>query len=259
MVSVSDPADILAARDIAVVRADNPSPYTLEGTNTWLVGRDPCWIVDPGPDLAAHVEAVVLEARARGGVGGIALTHGHLDHAGAVAPLRERTGAPAPASRGDGDVLGPLTVVATGGHAPDHVVFVAGDVAFTGDAVLGRGSVFVAPGPGSLSGYLDALARLRDLGLVLLCPGHGPPITDPTDRLDGYVEHRLERERALAAALDDGLRSVDDLLDRVWGDAPPGLRMAATITLASHLGKLDEEGRLPDGVEEPVLPTLPTV
>jgi glyoxylase-like metal-dependent hydrolase (beta-lactamase superfamily II) len=156
-------------------------------------------------------------------------------------------------------VLGPLTVVATGGHAPDHVVFVAGDVAFTGDAVLGRGSVFVAPGPGSLRGYLDALVRLRDLGLVLLCPGHGPPITDPTERLDGYVSHRLERERALVAALDVGLRGVDDLLDRVWADAPPGLRTAATITLASHLGKLDEEGRLPDGVEEPVLPTLPTV
>jgi len=149
--------------------------------------------------------------------------------------------------------------VATGGHAPDHVVFVAGDVAFTGDAVLGRGSVFVAPGPGSLRGYLDALGRLRDLGLVLLCPGHGPPITDPTERVDGYVAHRLERERALVAALDDGLRSVDDLLDRVWADAPTGLRTAATITLASHLGKLDEEGRLPDGVEEPVLPTLPTV
>jgi glyoxylase-like metal-dependent hydrolase (beta-lactamase superfamily II) len=254
-----DPADILAARDIAVVRADNPSPYTLEGTNTWFVGRDPCWIVDPGPDLTAHVDAVVLEARSRGGVGGIVLTHGHLDHAGAVPPLRERTGAPAPATRADGDALGPLTVVATGGHAPDHVVFVAGDVAFTGDAVLGRGSVFVAPGPGSLRGYLDALVRLRDLGLVLLCPGHGPPITDPTERLNGYVSHRLDRERALVAALDDGLRSVDELLDRVWSDAPPGLRMAATITLASHLGKLDEEGRLPDGVEEPVLPTLPTV
>jgi glyoxylase-like metal-dependent hydrolase (beta-lactamase superfamily II) len=254
-----DPADILAARDIAVVRADNPSPYTLEGTNTWLVGRDPCWIVDPGPDLPEHVEAVAREARARGGVGGIALTHGHLDHAGAVGPLREQTGAPAPATRADGDALGPLTVVTTGGHVPEHVVFVAADVAFTGDAVLGRGSVFVAPGPGSLRGYLDALERLRDLGLVLLCPGHGPPITDPTERLDGYVSHRLAREQALVAALDDGLRSVDDLLDRVWADAPAGLRTAATITLASHLGKLEEEGRLPDGVEEPVLPTLPTV
>lgn len=249
-----DPGQILAERDIALLRADNPSPYTLEGTNTWIVGRDPCWVVDPGPDLPEHVAAIRRETAARGGLGGIALTHGHLDHAGAVAAL---TVAAAP--RADGDRLGPLLTIATGGHAPDHVVFVAGDVAFTGDAVLGRGSVFVAPGPGSLRGYLDALRRLRELGLVLLCPGHGPPIADPAERLAGYIAHRLDRERALVGALDDGLRGVDELLDRVWADAPPQLRTAATITLAAHLGKLEEEGRLPERVERPVLPTLPTI
>jgi glyoxylase-like metal-dependent hydrolase (beta-lactamase superfamily II) len=254
-----DENDLLARHDVAVVRADNPSPYTLEGTNTWLVGRDPCWVVDPGPDLAAHADAVAAAARERGGVGGIALTHAHLDHAGGVDALRARTGAPAPATRRDGDVLGPLRVVATGGHAPDHVAFVAGRLAFTGDAVLGRGSVFVAPGPGSLGGYLDALNRLRGIGLEALCPGHGPLVTDPDARLRSYVEHRLERENALLAALGDGLRGVDELLDRVWADAPRELRMAATITLAAHLGKLEEEGRLPAGVERPVLPTLPTV
>ncbi|MEA2178981.1 MAG: hypothetical protein QOG77_2278 [Solirubrobacteraceae bacterium] len=256
---MSGPDDLLARHDVGLVRADNPTPYTLEGTNTWLVGRDPCWVVDPGPDIAAHADAVAAAARERGGVGGIALTHGHLDHAGGVEQLRERTGAPAPAPRRDGDVLGPLQVLATGGHAPDHVVFVAGPVAFTGDAVLGRGSVFVAPGEGSLSGYLAALEHLRDLRLELLCPGHGPPVTDPDKRLGSYVEHRLERERALLAALGDGLRGVDELLDRVWHDAPPQLRTAATITLAAHLGKLEEEGRLPAGIERPVLPTLPTV
>jgi glyoxylase-like metal-dependent hydrolase (beta-lactamase superfamily II) len=244
--------DPLARHDIALVRADNPSPYTLEGTNTWLVGRDPCWVVDPGPDLPPHADAVAREAASRGGVGGIALTHGHLDHAGGVALLRERTGAPAPAPRRDGDVLGPLRVLATGGHAPDHVAFVCGRVAFTGDAVLGRGSVFVAPGPGALRDYLAALDRLRALGLDLLCPGHGPLVTEPEERLAGYVEHRTARERALLAALDDGLRGVDELLDRVWHDAPAALRTAATITLAAHLGKLEEEGRLPDGVERPV-------
>jgi glyoxylase-like metal-dependent hydrolase (beta-lactamase superfamily II) len=256
---VSGPGELLARFDVGLVRADNPTPYTLEGTNTWLVGRDPCWVVDPGPDLVAHADAVAEAAAERGGVGGIALTHGHLDHAGAIALLRERTGAPVPAPRRDGDLLGPLRVLATGGHAPDHVVFVAGPVAFTGDAVLGRGSVFVAPGEGSLSGYLAALERLRDLDLALLCPGHGPLVSDPSERLGRYISHRLERERALVAALDDGLRGVDELLDSVWHDAPPQLRMAATITLAAHLGKLEEEGRLPDGVERPVLPRLPTV
>jgi glyoxylase-like metal-dependent hydrolase (beta-lactamase superfamily II) len=251
--------ELLARHDIGLVRADNPSPYTLEGTNTWLVGREPCWVVDPGPADPAHADAVAAAATARGGVGGIALTHGHLDHAGGVALLRERTGAPEPAQRRDGDALGPLRVLRTGGHAPDHVVFVAGSVAFPGDAVLGRGSVFVAPGAGSLRGYLGALERLRASRLELLCPGHGPLVTDPAERLTAYVEHRLARERALIAALDDGLRGVDELLDRVWADAPPQLRTAAAITLAAHLGKLEEEGRLPQGVQWPSLPVLPTV
>jgi glyoxylase-like metal-dependent hydrolase (beta-lactamase superfamily II) len=249
--------DLLGRHDIGLVRADNPSPYTLEGTNTWLVGRNPCWVVDPGPDLPAHADALAAAAGARGGVGGIVLTHGHLDHAGGVELLRERTGAPAP--RRDATALGPLRALATGGHAPDHVVYVAGRVAFTGDAVLGRGSVFVAPGPGALRGYLAALEELRAMDLELLCPGHGPVIADPADRLAAYVEHRLARERALVAALDEGLRGVDEILDRVWADAPAALRTAATITLAAHLGKLEEEGRLPDGVERPVLPSLPTV
>ena len=85
--------DALAAHDVALVRADNPGPFTLEGTNTWLVGRDPCWVVDPGPEDAAHVRAVLGAAAARGGVAGIALTHDHVDHAGALEAVREGAGA----------------------------------------------------------------------------------------------------------------------------------------------------------------------
>ena len=238
----------LEGHGVALVRAGNPGPFTLSGTNTWLVGRDPCWIVDPGPALPEHVEAVLAEAERRGGAGGIALTHDHADHAEAVAVVRERTGAPFAAARGeadvllaDGDVFGPLRVVATPGHAPDHLAFVAGEVGFTGDAVLGEGSVFVV---GQLGAYLAALGRLREGGLALLCPGHGPVIEDPAAKLDGYVAHRLDRERRLLEALADGVRSNDDLLDRVWDDAPPALRPAAEVTLRAPLEKLADEGRL---------------
>src|SRR4051794_33803849 len=162
-----------ADHDIALVRADNPSPFTLEGTNTWVVGRDPAWVVDPGPLLDAHVAAVVEEVMARGGLEGIVLTHDHADHAEAAQELRLRAAeawkrkrygddargranlVPLFAARGevdvvlhDGDPAGPFTAVATPGHAPDHLAYVLGDAAFTGDAVLGRGSVFVAPGQG---------------------------------------------------------------------------------------------------------------
>ena len=241
----------LDAYDIALVRADNPGPFTLTGTNTYVVGRDPAWIVDPGPELGEHIDAVVAEADARGGAAGIVLTHDHHDHADGVRAVAARTGAELAAGLRDGDHAGPFLVVETPGHAPDHLVYVAGPVAFTGDAVLGEGSVFVI---GRMAAYLDALRRLRAMELAVLAPGHGPVITDPEAKLDEYVAHRLDRERRLVAALDDGLRSVDDLLDRVWDDAPAALRLAAAVTLGAHLDKLAAEGRLPVGVERPRLP-----
>jgi len=251
----------LATHDIALVQADNPGPFTLQGTNTWLVGRDPCWVVDPGPALSEHIDRLLRDIADRGGVGGIAVTHDHADHADAVAALRAATGGPPVAAArlqadvrlGDGDEFGPLRAVATPGHAPDHLAFVAGRACFTGDAVLGHGSVFVAPDPGALRGYLEALERLRALDLALLCPGHGPLVLDPAAKLDEYLAHRRDRERRLIAALDDGLRTVDELLDRVWADAPAVLRPAAAFTLAAHLDKLDDDGALPGEVERPQL------
>lgn len=240
----------LADLDVALVRADNPGPYTLSGTNTWVVGRDPAWVVDPGPALPGHVEAVAAEVEARGGAGGIAITHDHEDHVEGVPALRERLGGPpvgamrypADVALDDGDAFGPLRAVAIPGHAPDHLAFVAGEACCTGDAVLGEGSVFVA---GALAGYLAALERLRELPLRAICPGHGPPVWTPREKLEEYLAHRRERERRLIAALAAGLREDDELLDAVWDDAPPALRGAAAVTLGAHLEKLREEGRLP--------------
>ena len=109
----------------------------------------------------------------------------------------------------------------------------------------GTGSVFIAPGEGSLSAYLDSLRRLRELDLSVLCPGHGPYVRDPAAKLDEYIAHRLDRERRLVEALESGLRGRDELLDAVWSEAPAELRPAAALTLAAHLEKLSEEGRLP--------------
>lgn len=255
--------DPLATADIALVRADNPGPFTLEGTNSWLLGRDPCWVVDPGPALEPHLDRLAADAAARGGVAGIAITHGHADHTGGVAGLLARVGdvpvaamtwEGATVALADGDAFGPLCAIATPGHAPDHLAFLAGGVLFTGDAVLGHGSVYVAPDPGALRGYLAALDRLLALDLDVICPGHGPLVTEPHAKLAEYRDHRLDRERRLVAALDDGLRSSDALLDRVWSDVPSVLRPAAAVTLAAHLGKLDEEGRLPGDVDRGVPP-----
>jgi len=260
--------DPLAAHDVGLVRADNPGPFSLTGTNSWIVGRDPAWVVDPGPALPAHLDAVTAEVQARGGLGGIALTHDHPDHAEGIPALRERfggAGAPVAAERGavelplrDGDRAGPLRALATPGHAPDHLAYVLDDaVAFTGDAVLGFGSVFLSPDPHALADYLAGLERLRALPLQLICPGHGPLVTDPAAKLDEYVAHRRERERLVVAALDDGRRSTDELLDAAWPEIPDVLRPAAQVTLAAHLDKLADEGRLPYGVQRPRWPVSP--
>lgn len=252
---------------VTLIRADNPGPKTLEGTNTWVVavgGR--AWVVDPGPDLDAHLDAVAAAVTDRGGLAGIALTHRHGDHADGVGGLLQRTGAAPVLSRSgwlpsdvpqgsravavdDGDVHGPFRVLATPGHARDHVVYLHDGVGFVGDTVLGRGSVLLVPHEGALEGYLRALGRLRDERLRTLLPGHGPVIDDPRAKLDEYVAHRLDRERRLVDALDGGARSVDELLDAVWDDAPGVLRLAAAVTLQAHLDKLDGEGRLPADVE----------
>jgi glyoxylase-like metal-dependent hydrolase (beta-lactamase superfamily II) len=251
-------AQLLAAHGIVRVRADNPGPFTLSGTNTWIVGSDPAYVIDPGPALAPHLDAIAAALGDRGGLGGIALTHGHADHSEAVGALRARFPAPLAAAAGDPDVVlrdgdrfGPLSVFATPGHAPDHVAFVAATACFSGDAVLGEGSVFIAPDPGALIDYLAGLRRLRELRLDVLCPGHGPPVWDPAAKLDAYVAHRLDRERRLVDALGRGLRTTDELLDAAWSDAPAALRPAAAVTLAAHLDKLEEERRLPSGVQRP--------
>jgi glyoxylase-like metal-dependent hydrolase (beta-lactamase superfamily II) len=231
------PAD-LDAYGVALVRAANPGPFTLSGSNTWVLGRDPAWVVDPGPDMPSHLDAVAGVVAARGGAGGIAITHGHDDHAGGLGGLLRRVGG-APVTRGES--LGPFEGLPLPGHTDDHVVFVAGPVAFTGDAVLGEGSVFVQS---RLGEYLDGLRRLRERELEVLCPGHGSPVWEPRERLDAYVAHRLDRERRLVAALERGLRDEDELLDAVWDDAPPALRGAAAVTLRAHLEKLRAEGRL---------------
>jgi glyoxylase-like metal-dependent hydrolase (beta-lactamase superfamily II) len=243
--------------EIVGVRAANPGPFTLTGTNSWIVGREPAWLVDPGPALDDHVAAVVQVLKRRGGLAGIALTHDHADHAQATGAVRERFPDASVAAAGgtvdvvlaDGSVFGPLQAMATPGHAPDHLTFVVGTAALTGDAVLGEGSVFISPDPGALAGYLKGLVRLRRRDLDVLCPGHGPVVHDPTSKLDEYINHRLERERRLLAALAAGRRGVDELLDEVWDDVPAALRPAAAITLAAHLDKLADEGRLPPGVE----------
>jgi glyoxylase-like metal-dependent hydrolase (beta-lactamase superfamily II) len=253
----------LAGAEIGCLRAANPGPLTLTGTNSWVVGRDPCWVIDPGPDLDTHLDALAAEVAKRGGAGGIALTHTHADHAAGVDGLLERLPAPVPVAGADpraatgassarelasGERFGPLRVMALPGHARDHLGYLvdsaAGTACFTGDAVLGEGSVFVGA---DMAAYLEALERLQALAPVVLCPGHGPLVTRPEAHLAAYREHRLAREREIESAWRRGIQDEHRLVAEIWGPLPERLAHAAIVTLRAHLAKLEDEGRLTPG------------
>jgi glyoxylase-like metal-dependent hydrolase (beta-lactamase superfamily II) len=239
-----NPNDVTSApghAEVLKVVAPNPGPMTLAGTNTYLYGSDPCVVIDPGPDDAGHLDAVRAAAGERGGIDLVLLTHGHGDHAAGAEALGVEVVLPS-----DGDEHRGLRALATPGHAADHVCLLTADgVCFSGDLVLGEGSTFVPPDGGSLAAYMASLRLLQAEPVELICPGHGPWVTDPAAKLAEYVEHREMRERRLLAALERGERSKEALLAEAWNDVPEQLRPAAALVMEAHLQKLDAEGRLP--------------
>jgi glyoxylase-like metal-dependent hydrolase (beta-lactamase superfamily II) len=231
--------------EVLKIVAPNPGPMTLEGTNTYLYGSDPCVVIDPGSDDPGHLEAIRAAAEERGGIGLVLLTHSHGDHTAGAEQLGAEVVLP-----GGEEVHAGLRVLATPGHAEDHVCFLTETgVCFSGDLVLGLGSTIVPPGGNALAAYMDSLALLQAEDLELIAPGHGPWITDPEAKLAGYVEHRQMRERRLLAALEAGERSRAELLATVWDDIPIELLPMAAMAMEAHLEKLEGEGRLPGDLE----------
>jgi glyoxylase-like metal-dependent hydrolase (beta-lactamase superfamily II) len=215
---------------------------TLEGTNTYLYGADPCVVIDPGSADEGHLAAIRAAAAERGGVGLVLLTHSHEDHTAGANRLDAEVVLPA-----GGETHAGLRVLATPGHAADHVCFLTEDgVCFSGDLVLGLGSTIVPPGGGSMAAYMGSLRLLQGEEIELIAPGHGPWITDPAAKLAEYVEHRELRERRLLAALDRGERSRAALLAEAWDDIPIELLPMAAMAMEAQLEKLEGEGRLPD-------------
>jgi glyoxylase-like metal-dependent hydrolase (beta-lactamase superfamily II) len=202
-------------------------------------------VIDTGSENEGHLEAVRTAAGERGGIGLVLLTHSHGDHAAGADRLGAEVVLPS-----DGETHGGLRVLATPGHAADHVCLLSGDgVCFSGDLVLGLGSTIVPPGDNSLAAFMSSLRLLQGEEIELMAPGHGPWITDPAAKLAEYVEHRQMRERRLMAALDRGERSRAALLAEAWDDIPVELLPMAAMAMESHLEKLESEGRLQGDLE----------
>lgn len=236
--------------------APNPGVYTLDGTNTWIVGANPAIVIDPGPDDVAHLSAVRADA---GAIGAILVTHAHEDHAAGALRLSRDADATVYAYRAPEDgqrvrdgaevTVGSTRVQAmhTPGHTPDHVAFYLPQVGalFTGDAVLGRGTSVIDPPEGDLVHYLRSLERMRELGARVIYPGHGPTVFDAHGKLDEYLAHRAERESQILAeiaAAGKAGSSVDMLVGSIYVDYPADVRPLAARSVVAHLKKLEDDG-----------------
>jgi len=247
------------------LRAPNPSPMTLDGTNGYVVRAGPGALVavDPGPLDDRQRDAFLGAARELGAsYAAILVTHGHPDHAPGAAPLAAATGAPVlahPAARfphdrtlADGERFAfgdaAFTALHAPGHARDHLVFVLEDerALFAGDVVLGTGTVVVAPPGGEMRTYQRTLHRLRDDygDARALYGGHGPEVREVRAKLDEYIAHREARERQIVAALRDGNDTIPALVEAVYRDTDRRLWPAAARQILAYLIALEAEGRV---------------
>jgi glyoxylase-like metal-dependent hydrolase (beta-lactamase superfamily II) len=255
---------------IARILAHNPSAFTYYGTQSYFVGTGEVAVVDPGPDLPEHLDA--LEA-AIGGRRLVAImcTHTHRDHSPAAAPLAGRTGAPiigcAPLALetvgpradasfdgdyapdrvlDDGDTLEvdgkPLVAVATPGHTSNHLCFAYDGALLTGDHVMGWSTTVVVPPDGDMAQYMASLDKLRQRDDRIFYPAHGPAVTNPKQYVRHLVGHRMQRERQILGLVASKARPIPDIVANAYPGLDPRLVVAAGGSVLAHLVDLERRG-----------------
>jgi glyoxylase-like metal-dependent hydrolase (beta-lactamase superfamily II) len=261
------------APTIRRIVARNPSPFTFRGTGTYVVGHGEVAVIDPGPDLLDHVEAL-LAGLAGERVTHILITHTHRDHSPAARPLQAATGAPtygfgphAGGNRGepaveeggdwgfvpditvrDGDripgVGWAFEVVHTPGHTSNHLCFALGEsgVLFSGDHVMGWSTSVIAPPDGDMAAYMASLDKLLGRRDAVYWPTHGPAITEPREHVRAFIAHRREREAGILDCLSNGNGRIDAIVERLYVGLQPGLHRAAGRSVHAHLIDLTARG-----------------
>jgi glyoxylase-like metal-dependent hydrolase (beta-lactamase superfamily II) len=240
---------------LRTVLAPNASPLTLDGTQTYIVGRDRVVVVDPGSNDATHLDALT-DAVGSAAVTAVAVTHAHPDHVAGADELAERFGCAVRMAQRrtlhEGDRLesdtGDLVAVATPGHTPDHIAlrWPSESAIFCGDLMMGgHDTALVAPPEGRLGPYLASLERLRGFDPAVIYPAHGPPFRDPDQDLDRYVHHRQLRLEQVRRAIGSGTTDSGELVAAVYGpDLDPALVGAATAALKAYLEHLQGQGEI---------------
>jgi glyoxylase-like metal-dependent hydrolase (beta-lactamase superfamily II) len=246
------------------ITAGNPSVFTGPGTNTYLVGMDEVTVVDPGPALDSHIEAIV---GASGTIKQIVVTHTHPDHSPGVKLLQEAIDVPAyglitettkhqdktfqpKKFLSDGDLLEEeeftLEVIHTPGHASNHLCYLVKEegLIITGDHIMNGSTVVISPPDGNMKHYIESLEKLKNYDLKSIAPGHGEVMKDPQLVAEWIIKHRLEREEKVADALRKaGKGSSDSLVEDVYNDVDPSLFPIAKWSLQAHLLKLADDGK----------------
>jgi glyoxylase-like metal-dependent hydrolase (beta-lactamase superfamily II) len=250
---------MLVAPGVVRVLAPNPGLMTGPGTNSYLFGQGQVAVVDPGPNIPAHLDAIQEASRPFGRLTLALVTHWHSDHFPAALELQRRLGVrvaghptlarvDVPLGEGSSLEVGgvEVRVIETPGHSADHLCYLIPDRAalFSGDHVAGQGTTVIGPPDGNLSRYLDSLRRLLPLDMRVILPGHGPSVDDPRERVQQYLDHRLDRERQVLESLADGPKASPEMVARIYGDVPVTLHWAAARSLLAHLEKLEAEGRV---------------
>ena len=261
---------------IARILAHNPSAFTYYGTQSYLVGEHEVAVIDPGPDLPEHLDALE-QAIAGRPVAAIMCTHTHRDHSPAARPLVEATGAPiigcAPLAlqtvgpRADAsfdgdyapdrllqdgeevDVDGkPILAVATPGHTSNHLCFAYEGALFTGDHVMGWSTTVVVPPDGDMAAYMQSLDKLRQREDRIYYPAHGPAVTNPQRYVRGLIGHRMQREKQILKLVGEQARDIPDIVASAYPGLDPRLVAAAGGSVYAHLLDLERRGLVqPDG------------
>jgi glyoxylase-like metal-dependent hydrolase (beta-lactamase superfamily II) len=252
--------------------AGNPSAFTYHGTQTYIVGRGEVAVIDPGPDLASHVDAI-LAATAGERIAHILCTHTHRDHSPATRPLKAATGAritgcaplaldddgPRADAAFDGDyapdrvlgdgesIAGPgwtLSAVATPGHTSNHLCFALPEAGalFTGDHVMGWATTVISPPDGDMAAYMASLDRLMARDDAIYYPAHGDPVEKPQRFVRGLMGHRKQREGQILRQLAEGPQAIPALVARMYRGIDPRLHGAAGRSVLAHLLDLEVRG-----------------
>lgn len=252
---------MLIEPDLRVVTAPNPGFMTVDGTNQYLLGRERLTLIDAALGAGPNLDRLKAEIGAAP-VEQILLTHIHPDHLGGALELREEFGARLGmhvSRRGyagidpdwtyvDGDEFdfagGTLRVVHTPGHESGHCCFYEPSRGwlFTGDHVVGQGTVVIAPPDGDMSAYIASLERLLTLPAKLLLGGHGPVVKDPRGKIREYIGHRRMREAQVLDCVRAGVRTIPAIVARLYQDVHPALHAVAEKSVEAHLSKLAREG-----------------